>query len=122
MLFDGMEYAWTRKVRMIRKSTTAAAMDLIHSSSSFLAFASAFSFTGAGRARAAARGWGGGTLLTRAGSAPPARGGARAGRRGRTNIRRAAGGHKPPGVRYIRPLEPKVSQRQRIGLTPSRGA
>src|SRR4051794_181264 len=50
-------------------------MDLIHSSSSFFGFASAFSFTGAGRARAAARVWGVGTGLMRAG-APRRAGGA----------------------------------------------
>src|SRR5215213_5083985 len=87
MLFDGIEYAWTRKVRMMRKSTTAAAMDLIHSSSSFLGGAPAFSFTGAERARAAVRVWGVGTVLMRAGCAPPGGGAVRisAGRRVRTS-------------------------------------
>src|SRR4051812_41543498 len=70
MLFDGMEYACTRKVRITRKSTTAAAMDLIHSSVSFFFGSPGASFAGAGLARAAARVAGLGTGLGAYGERP----------------------------------------------------
>src|SRR5215218_10257200 len=114
MLFDGIEYAWTRKVRITRKSTTAAAMDLIHSSVSFFGFAPAFSFAGAVRARAAARVWGVGTGLMRAGMRP-------ASRRGPGNIRPAAGAHKPRGPARYAPRRRKFPCGSRYDHPPGAG-